>query len=86
MDIIIKARQWCNTVRTKPTPLSEAIPMVQALCDEVESLRANLAQPTNQEANFKNDNLVNALIFYSKFSDSRISEVAKIALAMKESK
>jgi hypothetical protein len=44
MDIVDKARQWCKTVRTKPTPLSEAIPMVAKLCDENESLRNQLAE------------------------------------------
>jgi hypothetical protein len=44
MDIVDKARQWCKTVRTNPTPLSEAIPMVAKLCDEAESLRNQLAE------------------------------------------
>jgi predicted nuclease with TOPRIM domain len=43
MDIVDKARQWCKTVRTKPTPLSEAIPMVAKLCDENESLRQKVS-------------------------------------------
>jgi hypothetical protein len=44
MDIVDKARQWCKTVRTKPTPLSEAIPMVAKLCDENDTLRNQLAE------------------------------------------
>ncbi len=40
MDIANKARNWCATIRTKPSPLSESIPMVQGLCDEITRLTA----------------------------------------------
>jgi hypothetical protein len=57
MDIVDKARQWCKTVRTKPTPLSEAIPMVAKLCDENESLSNQLALAKEQLAECQNERL-----------------------------
>ena len=39
MTLIANARSWCKTIRTRPAALSEAIPMVQKLCDELEKLQ-----------------------------------------------
>jgi hypothetical protein len=55
MDIVDKARQWCKTVRTKPAPLSEAIPMVAKLCDENDTLRNQLALAKEQLAECQKD-------------------------------
>jgi phage protein D len=38
-ELLKKARLWCNEIRRKPTPLSEAIPMVQQLCDAYERMK-----------------------------------------------
>jgi PII-like signaling protein len=37
-ELLERARLWCASVRRKPVPLSEAIPMVTELIDRVEEL------------------------------------------------
>lgn len=39
MNIIEQLRNWACSVRRKPTPLSEAIPMVTKAADEIERLQ-----------------------------------------------
>ena len=42
MDTVEQLRDWANSIRRKPAPLSDAIPMVCNAADEIESLRQQL--------------------------------------------
>lgn len=39
-DITDQMRHWCNEVRRNPSPLADAIPMVQRASDEITRVRA----------------------------------------------
>ena len=49
MDIIEQLRGWANSIRRKPAPLSDAIPMVCNAADEIESLRQQLNDADESE-------------------------------------
>jgi hypothetical protein len=43
-DLVKRLRDWCENIRRKPAPISDAIPMVQQAADRIQALEAALRQ------------------------------------------
>jgi len=38
MSIVVQMRDWCANIRRKPSPIADAVPMVQQAADRIEHL------------------------------------------------